>query len=128
MSLPVHISSESHQLSPGRTLQLRLCKFPGGSMLLWIGDQSGRGVLDSLSLAVGQSATAVIDSSDVTCQAIARKLSCKYNSGRPVYVSLGLEPEAGNESLLAVMARVNEFVRRECGDRLLVDSSRPTTS
>lgn len=97
-------------------------------MLLRIGDQSGRGVLDNLSLAIGQSATTVIDSSDVTCQAIARKLSHKYNSGRPVYVSMRMEPEAVNESLLTVMGHVNEFVRRECGDGLRAESSRPTTS
>jgi hypothetical protein len=115
MSLPVHVSNETYQLSPDRQLHLQLLKFPGGTLLLRIGDKSGRGVMDNLSLAIGQSATSVIDNDNVTSQMIARKLSAKYNGSRPVYVSLGLEPEAVcGESLLAVMSGVNEFVRREC--------------
>lgn len=120
MSPPVRVSCQSYQLGPGRTLQLRLCQFPAGSMLMWIGsERPGRGVLDSLSLAIGETTSTIIDNGDLTCQAIARKISTKYNNGQPVYVSMSVEPEAGNSLLLPVMGHVNEFLRRECGaDRL----------
>lgn len=96
-------------------------------MLLWIGDESGvrrgRGVLDSLCMAIGQTATAIVDNSDLNCLTMARKLSVRHNSGRPVYVSMEVEAEAVNESLGTVMAHVNEFVGNECSNGRVIDTT-----
>lgn len=121
----VRTKTATHSLSSGKTVHLRLHQFPGGTMLLWIGDEDGvrrgRGVLDNLSLAIAQTATPIIDNGDASCQTLARKLSVRYNSGKPVYVSMQMEAEA-NESLVAVMAHVNEFVAKECEHRLAIDT------
>ena len=115
---PVDVREDRLSLPDGRVIHLRLLRFPGGTLLLWIGKETdkGRGVLDNLSLAVGQTATGVIDKSGETVgQELARKLSTKYNEGRPVYVALQVEAEEGSECLLQLMGRVKQLLERECG-------------
>lgn len=131
-SEPVVTKTTSFTSFPGKTIHLRLLKFSGGAMMLWIGDDSalsrGKGVLDNLSLGIGQTATAVIENNDTAGQAIARKLSVKFNNSRPVYVTIDVEAESVTDSVPSLMSQVNAFVNDACGYQLPGDTFRTTTT
>ena len=78
---------------------IRVVKFPGGSVLVFIGDEE-TGLLKDLSLSIGLTATTVInlhgltdETSSTMSVSLAKKLSSKYNENKPVYISFNMRPE-----------------------------------
>ena len=80
---------------------LRLQKYSGGQMFLWVGDESkyktiknDSSIPSNLTLAIGSNATAVLSDCESNCHlsstSLASKLSIKFNDGKPFYISLNV--------------------------------------
>lgn len=106
-------------LSEYAKLHIRVIKFSGGTLLVWVGDDraalSNRGLLDNLSLALGSTSTTVInDGSDVITSSLTQSLSSKYNGNRPVYLSLNISsdgPRSDDTTLLLMRKHVMSIVK-----------------
>lgn len=80
---------------------LRLQKYSGGHMFLWVGDESKYKMIkndcsipSNLCLAIGSNATAILSDCESNCHlsstSLASKLSIKFNDGKPFYISLNV--------------------------------------
>ena len=108
----VKLVQTEYEVLPNYKVSFLLIKFES-SFLLWVGQSPPNSQLINLALGISENCTSILGATtDLLSPSLASKLSVKYNSNRPVYVSYNysLDGSNDNELVLKINEKIIEFL------------------